>query len=190
MVGSEFIQHVAWALWFLAPAGTSIIGPMVAARLPKIEEWDTPVDLGHTWRGKRIFGDHKTWRGLVAGVVFGGLTGLFQMLVAQHANLSFIPPYAPNYNGAGAIWLGMLLGTGAGLGDCLKSLIKRQVGIAPGKHWFPFDQIDYIIGAYLLSAPFVHLIAADYLFGLAIWFGIHLISAYIGYLIHWKDEPF
>jgi CDP-2,3-bis-(O-geranylgeranyl)-sn-glycerol synthase len=32
-----------------------------------------PIDGGRTLGGKRIFGDHKTWRGLLAGIVVGAL---------------------------------------------------------------------------------------------------------------------
>jgi CDP-2,3-bis-(O-geranylgeranyl)-sn-glycerol synthase len=40
-----------------------------------------------------------------------------------------------------------LLGFGALAGDSIKSFFKRRVGVKPGKRWFPFDQIDFVIGA-------------------------------------------
>ena len=41
-------------------------------------------------------------------------------------------------------WLLLGLGCGVGAlgGDSIKSLIKRQLGIAPGRSWIPADQLD------------------------------------------------
>ena len=30
--------------------------------------------------------------------------------------------------------------------------MKRRVGVAPGKPWVPFDQFDYTLGAFALTA--------------------------------------
>jgi CDP-diglyceride synthetase len=34
-------------------------------------------------------------------------------------------------------------------GDAVKSFFKRRLGITPGKSWFPFDQLDFVLGAIL-----------------------------------------
>jgi CDP-2,3-bis-(O-geranylgeranyl)-sn-glycerol synthase len=185
----NLLQHIVWSLWFLGPAGAGNVAPLIAAHLPWAKHLNAPIDGGRTLRGKRLMGDHKTWRGLVAGLLFGGLAGALQLLLASHFDLRFIPAGAPHYASAEAIWLGMLLGIGALIGDAAKSIIKRQVGVPPGKHWIPFDQIDYIIGALLISAPFTRLSAEDMLIALLVWLGIHLGMSYVGYLIKWKDDP-
>ena len=33
----------------------------------------TPVDFGKSWKGKRLLGDGKTWRGFIGGALIGGL---------------------------------------------------------------------------------------------------------------------
>ena len=45
-------------------------------------------------------------------------------------------------------WLLLGLGCGVGAlgGDSIKSLIKRQLGIAPGRSWIPADQLDFVVG--------------------------------------------
>ena len=42
----------------------------------------TPVDFNRAWRGKRLLGDGKTWRGLFGGVGFGILVGLLMLAIA------------------------------------------------------------------------------------------------------------
>src|SRR5512136_1660138 len=42
----------------------------------------TPMDLGKSWRGRRILGDGKTWRGFLGGAVSGTAVGVLQIAVA------------------------------------------------------------------------------------------------------------
>jgi CDP-2,3-bis-(O-geranylgeranyl)-sn-glycerol synthase len=52
--------------------------------MPLIRHLDQPIDGGRSYRGRRIFGDHKTWRGILTGMVAGTLVvGLQQVLYAQ-----------------------------------------------------------------------------------------------------------
>jgi CDP-2,3-bis-(O-geranylgeranyl)-sn-glycerol synthase len=84
---------------------------------------------------------------------------------------------------------GFLSGMGALLGDAIKSFFKRRVNIKPGSTWFPFDQIDYIVGGILFLMPLIMLTLVQYLITFFVWFGMHLISTYIGYLLKLKDKP-
>jgi CDP-2,3-bis-(O-geranylgeranyl)-sn-glycerol synthase len=45
------------------------------------------------------------------------------------------------------------MGLGTAVGDAVKSFFKRRVGIAPGASWPVFDQIDFLLGAYLFVWP-------------------------------------
>jgi hypothetical protein len=92
--------------------------------------------------------------------------------------------------GPGFIWLlGPLLGCGDLLGDAIESFLKRQRGTAPGNPWFPFDQIDYIIGGLLFSLPIVRLAGTQYLAVFAVWFGMHLVTVFVFYHIGIRDKP-
>ena len=62
--------------------------PIFAARWPVIRAWDYPVDFGRSFRGHRIFGTHKTWRGLIVGIIFATFTLGLQVLLVR--NVSFI----------------------------------------------------------------------------------------------------
>lgn len=135
------------ALYFMLPAYVSNAVP------PLIKRWkflDKPMDFGIKIRGKRMFGPHKTWRGFFAGTVAG--TAVFMMQQTWTPTGSQIALF--DYSQA-SIWIGVALAAGALIGDAAKSLIKRQIGIAPGHPWPIFDQLDYVAGS-LLIASFWH----------------------------------
>lgn len=152
--------------------------PVFAANIPGLNKWNQPLDGGLAFHNKRILGDHKTIRGLVTGVIAGMLTAV--MLV------HFSPDV---YYGANPLLVGFLLSFGALLGDSVKSFFKRRVGIPSGKTWFPFDQIDYIVGGILLSLLVVQLSIKTYAVIFLLYFCLHVLSTTIGYLLRLKSSP-
>lgn len=81
------------------------------------------------------------------------------------------------------------MGAGALIGDAVESFFKRQAGIAAGKSWVPFDQVDYIIGGCLLSLFVVRLHFLDYLLILIVWVIVHFVAVYLGYLTGIRKRP-
>ena len=175
------MRDVLAAFLFFLPAGIANMSPVFANRIPVLNQWKTPMDLGVSWRGKRLLGNNKTWRGLAFGTFTAALTALLIRI--------FTNPSASLDIHATFVFAGALMGAGALLGDAVESCVKRQLNIAPGSSWFPFDQTDYIIGGLIMIYPIYHpslrLMAA---IGL-LYFGLHLISSYIGYLLGLKDKP-
>lgn len=167
------------AFWFFLPAGIANAAPLFACRLPGLKHWNTPIDFGKTYRGKPLFGTNKTWRGLIFGTCIAALVGFIQYRVVTYSVEStyFI------------LLSTAALGFGALAGDAIESFFKRQVGVKPGDKWFPFDQIDYIIGGLLAVAPFVSLSLGDILRVGILYFGLHIVFSYIGYLIGFKKSP-
>lgn len=135
------------ALWFYVPAYVANIAPvLVQGRL----EWlAAPMDGGRSWRGRRVLGDHKTWRGLMTGVLAGTVAFALQAAGHRAGVLSQLAWF--DYDRAGLL-PGVLLSAGALLGDALKSFLKRQLDIAPGASWLGPDQLDFFVGAYLCVA--------------------------------------
>lgn len=160
------------------PAGVANATPVVANHLPLIRKWKTPLDFGRQWHGKRLLGNNKRWRGLVTGAFLAGLTAL---LLA-----SFV---SPSWSLARVFVVGACLGFGALLGDALESCFKRQRGIAAGKPWFPFDQLDYILGGLVVARIFYRISWQQAAIIVAVYFGLHLLVAYLAYKIGWKDTP-
>ena len=183
------LDNLLFALWFFLPAGISNASAVVAAKLPLLKHWETPVDLCAKWRGKRLLGNHKTWRGLVVGTMLG-IAVVYLQTIAYDAS-QFIREFCGALDYGQVSWwgLGAALGFGALLGDAVKSFLKRRVGVPSGKSWFPFDQLDYIAGALVLSAPLVALSAEQVVWIIATWFGMHLLFSYLGYLLHFKEDP-
>lgn len=182
-------KQILFALWFFLPAGMSNVMPIFAAHIPWLKKYNAPLDFGKYYRGKRVFGEHKTWRGLLAGVIAGTLTlWLQQYLFVEYA---WVRSFASSvdYAALPTLLVGALFAIGALGGDALESFFKRQRGIAPGKGWFPFDQIDYIVGGAIATMPFVSLSLLQYIWLLFLWLIVHVASTVIGFMLKLKDSP-
>ncbi|MFC1801695.1 CDP-archaeol synthase [Nanoarchaeota archaeon] len=133
-------------LYYFLPAYFANMAPVI---LKKINFLKYPVDFNKKIGQKRIFGSHKTWGGLFLAIILGTLVFYLQKLV-------FTIPFFQNYSlidySQSSILLGLLLSSGAIIGDLVKSFFKRRISINPGKPWIPFDQIDYVLGALAFSA--------------------------------------
>ncbi len=181
------VSDVMFALWFFLPAGIANASPVIAKKIPLLNKWTTPIDFGKSYRDRRILGDNKTWRGVIFGAFSGGVTGSITYLVypqsIHYVSISILSPIVAMFV------VGASLGTGALVGDAVESFFKRQLGIKPGHSWFPFDQIDYIIGGLVFATPFVILSFKANLLILVTWFCAHLFWSYIAYLLKLKDKP-
>lgn len=110
-----------------------------------------PIDLGKTYKGKRILGDNKTLRGYIVGILSSIAVIYIQRWLYDYPffrNLSFV-----DYNSYNMLLLGFLVGFGVLFGDTVESFIKRRLNIAPGKPFAPWDQVDSVIGALIFVYP-------------------------------------
>jgi CDP-2,3-bis-(O-geranylgeranyl)-sn-glycerol synthase len=176
-----FIIPLIWAFWIMLPA--YIPNPAAA-----IFGGGTPIDLGRNFSdGKRIFGDGKTYRGLVIGILAGIITGI----ILIYLNFQF--PFAglPKQTFLSVI----LLATGALLGDLIKSFFKRRFGKERGTQWPIADQYDLVAGAFLLlliGDPvwlFSTVTLPEFLIILIITPVLHRATNIIGYLFRVKEVP-
>lgn len=143
------LYQIFSVLYFMLPAYFSNMAPVLFK-----DSWPSlakPIDGGRTFRGKRIFGDHKTWRGIVVGILTGtcafGIQKLFYEANLLHS-ISLL-----NYYDA-PLLTGFLLASGAIIGDAIKSFFKRQLGKKEGERWIPFDQLDFVVGALVFASLF------------------------------------
>lgn len=165
------------AVIFFLPAGVANLVPPLANKVPLLREWKTPLDFKQTYKGQRILGDNKTWRGLVSGTLGAMITSL---LVGYFIDLG---------STADELFVGFLLGSGALCGDAIESLAKRRVGIKPGDSWLPFDQLDYVIGGLVLVSFAVLLPISAIVYIVLTYFLLHLLVSYVGYLLGLKLKP-
>lgn len=185
----DIIQDILFALWFLLPAAVANMIPIIAAKIPMLSKLDAPIDGGKTFRGHALLGPHKTWRGIIAGVLVSTLVLWLQQLAVAHFDWATFLANGVDYAALPTLILGPLFAIGALGGDAVESFFKRQRNIKSGGSWVPFDQLDYIIGSVLVSLFFVILSPWQYLWIFIVWFLIHFLSTFIGYKLGLKDDP-
>lgn len=154
---------------------------------PYFKFLDHPLDLNKQWNNKPILGKNKTWRGLIFGTLSGILIIYLQKFLYHYdffKNISHI-----NYQTENILLIGFLLSFGALFGDAIKSLIKRQVGIKSGDRFFPWDQLDSLIGAGLLTSWLVYISLEMWLFYIVFTLLLHTTTNYISYKIGIKEVP-
>lgn len=183
------LQDILLAIWFFLPVALANAAPVFSAKIPFLKPFDAPMDGGMVWHGKRVLGSHKTWRGLLSGIVLATFVLWIQQLLV--ANTTWADSFTAqiDYAALPLFLLGPAFAIGALGGDALKSFFKRRIGVEAGKSWLPFDQLDYIIGGTLVSMFFVILTPLQYAWIFVLWFFLHLIASYIGYKIGLKDAP-
>lgn len=146
-----------------------------------------PVDFGKTLGGQPLFGDHKTWRGLITATACGGLFWMMMhTCVSRYAWADSLWPFDV------AIfpwWFGFLFAAGAILGDLVKSFFKRRVGVSPGAVWFPFDQIDFVLGASLVLGLFAEITPLMWVILISFGTIMHIVGNHVGYWLGIKHSP-
>jgi len=163
-------------LYFFLPAYVANMCPVFAAagRLP----------FGNAI-SPRLFGVHKTYRGIYASIIGAWLILLLQHYFQQQG--LFENWRLLDYSVLKLWILGLLFGGGAALGDLVKSFFKRSIGKKEGAPWFPFDQLDFVIGALLLVSSFYLLDPLRILVLLVVSPVLHFLVNVLGYLLKLKD---
>ncbi len=122
------VGTITTALLFIGPS-------YVANAAPLVFGGGRPLDGGKNFiDGRPIFGAHKTVRGLVAGILAGSLVGLGESLADPRLAIA-----------------GFAISLGAVLGDLLGAFVKRRLDMTPGRLFPVVDQLDFVLGALVLS---------------------------------------
>jgi len=176
------MNAVVQVLWLFVPAYLANMAPVLVRG--HFEALARPIDGGRSFCGVRILGDHKTWRGLLAGVVVGVLVWEVQRgLWLAGVGVSL----APFDYGAHPVLPGFLLALGTGIGDAVKSFFKRRIGIPPGHSWLVFDQLDFMVGAYAFLAPVYTAPLMPTLAALPVVLAGGIVVSAIGYWLHLRE---
>lgn len=156
-----------------------------------------PIDGGRTFRGKRLLGDNKTWRGFVVMVPATGLAflalGLLRIAVPQPFERGLWPV---------PLWQYALIGCWAGfafmLAEFPNSFLKRQLDVAPGQtpnqRWaaavcFVLDQTDSVLGALIAISLFVPVPLPAWVLLLVLGAGLHWLFNLVLFLVGAKTRP-
>ena len=172
-------------VYFFLPAYFSNMAPTFAKKAGILKFLAKPIDFGKQFKNKPVFGPNKTWRGLISGVVLGILIAYIQKFLWQFSyfqKISFL-----NYQEINVFFFGFLLSFGALFGDLISSFFKRRQDIPPGKSWIPFDQISFVIGAFLFVNPFFKISVLAWFYILFLSFFLHIIFNRIGFWLKISD---
>lgn len=171
------------ALWAMLPA-------YVPNNVAVLAGGGMPIDGGRTFRGQRLLGDGKTWRGTAAGIGVGTALAIGMDTAVTGATTVTglaLPPFP--------LVPALALPTGAMVGDIGASFLKRRLGRTRGSAVPGLDQLDFVVGALVLSA-----IVAPAWFGrvftgpvilvvLVVTPVLHVLTNGIAYLLDLKAEP-
>ncbi len=176
---NDVALKIVWALIAFLPAMATNALPVLTKVLFKVRH---PIDFNTNFiDGRRVLGDGKTWEGFALGLLGGSLVGLGYVYVSSNALWSL---YA------------ILTGLGALLGDLVNAFVKRRLGMREGAPFPPFDQVDYLMGSYIIiklskadSLLNVPLEPLSLLIAMAISLVLHPLTNFVAYLLRVKDVP-
>jgi CDP-2,3-bis-(O-geranylgeranyl)-sn-glycerol synthase len=183
------LEAIPQALWFFLPA-------FVANPMAVLFGGGPPIDFGRNLSdGQRLFGDGKTWRGLIGGTVSGAILGLLLSLPFQ-----ILAPSSSWWFGSPEIAFAAsaVLALGALLGDLVGAFVKRRMHLPRGAKAFGLDQYDFVVGGLLVSLlipswSVPRFFSGDALLGLlaiiVITPALHRAVNLVGYRMGKKHEP-
>lgn len=186
---ADFLLAMARALWLFLPLLFAAGMGGIVLRLDLLRRTRRPIDGGATFRSRRVFGDNKTWRGVLVAVVCGAAFAALQEHVVGDAVGGLL---VVDWAAVPSPLFGALMGLGATLGELPNSFVKRRLGIGPGKTttgpwsivFYAWDQVDLLLGAWPLIAawvrPSAQLVAASFVVAMLGHPAVSLVGWLIG----------
>jgi len=143
-----------------------------------------PLDFNKKINNRPVFGKHKTFRGLVFGVIFAIIITFIQFVF--YDNNILVDIAIIDYSN----WLliGLLMGSGAIFGDLIESFVKRRINYKSGKPFVPFDQLDFVVGGLIFISPLVVLSLNKVIVILILSFILHIIVNHVAYYTGIRKE--
>jgi CDP-2,3-bis-(O-geranylgeranyl)-sn-glycerol synthase len=178
----------AWSLWnlgwILAPAFIANGAALYSRKIKFLEPLAIPVDLESKWIDRRrVIGNSKTLRGFIFGMILSILAALVIFFASEYLGIKIFSSLS------NAVFLGALVGLGALLADAVKSFFKRRMGIKEGKNLLFFDQLDFLIGAFLIATPFIQFPLKFILVVITGTFILHILMNVFAFYMHLKKVP-
>ena len=173
----DMLMELLIALWVIMPA-------YAANLFPPFARGKIPIDGGRKVKEWRILGDGKTWEGFLIGLFVGVLVGLAEAYLRVPIE-SVYGLQLPQITVITAV----LIPLGALLGDLAGSFIKRRFRMPRGADAPFLDQLDFLMGALLLSYWFLDITAVTILIMFVITPVLHRLSSIVGFWLKLKREP-
>jgi hypothetical protein len=194
MMASRAAMELLRALYLFVPLIVASMVSAVILRFDLAHRLAAPIDFGAKVGGRRLFGDGKTWRGVVTAVVGASLGVAIQRAAAGTVvdRISVV-----DYRAVHPILFGTLLGLGATIGELPNSFVKRRLGIPRGKTargplsvlFWVWDQIDLLTLTWPMIAWIVHPSGGLVLASFVVALTVHPLAALIGFLLGARSSP-
>lgn len=174
---------------------------MVWCKSSILKKLNTPVDFKKNFiDGKRIFGENKTFKGILGYVIFNIISAVLWGFLCRILNIENYNFFFINYTNTFFynVLIGTLLGLAYSLFELPNSFIKRRIGIAPGKTtsglkkiFFIFlDQADSIFGCCLVVCVFFNLSLKFYFLYVIVGAITHIVINILLYLFKLRKNMF
>ena len=173
--------YILSSIYFFFPAGVANAFPPLANTFNILNGLNKPIDGGKQINGMAILGSHKTWRGLVSEIVICTLLVQLMFFLHTYYNFSFYQTIGFNYQAINSWLFGILMSMGIVFGDISFAFLKRRLRLRPGVAFVPFDQTNYVIGAFIFLQPLVRLSLEFWATLFILTFLLHILSNRIGY---------
>ena len=173
---ADLATLIIQSLWFIVPAyATNGFPPVMQGRCA--------LDCKRVFRGKRLFGDGKTWEGTLGGIIIGSLVGMIQVL--YQSRIEYLGLNLPVMT----MPLVIALCTGTMAGDVLGSFVKRRANIERGDSAPLMDQEGFLLMAFIFAVFAYQLSIPIVITLLIITPPIHWASNVCGYYMKFKKHP-
>ena len=160
-----------------------------------------PMDFNKNFiDGKRIFGDHKTWKGFFGYIIFNIIFTLLFSLLWKYTKLEELNFFYINHQNTLIynLLIGFLLGLFYALFELPNSFLKRRLDITPGKTingkkkilFIILDQADSVFGVALVVWMFYPIGIWIYLLYILIGTVTHLLINMMLYFMHLRKNMF
>ena len=169
-------------LYFMLPAVFANMAPVIVKN--RFNNLAIPLDFNKKINNKPIFGKHKTFRGLVFGVIFAIIIIFIQYVL--YSNDILVDLVIIDYSNW--LLLGVLAGLGTIFGDLMGSFVKRRLNYEPGKPFIPFDQIDAVVGTLIFIYPLVRLSLNRIIIIFVLSFVLHVTISRLAYILKVRKE--
>ena len=132
------------ATWLVLPVVLGGLGHVAVLKTNVLRSLAVPIDNGARLRGRPVFGENKTWRGIA---LMTGLTALASGTQAALARRNRWTSALDVLQSARVnAWLtGALCGLTYCLAELPNSFVKRQLGIAPGARATRASRLQYVV---------------------------------------------
>ena len=153
-------MRILETVYLIAPLLVAGIVHAPVIKLDLLSVLARPLDFGRTLRGQRIFGQNKTWRGLLL------MSAVSVLVVFAQSQLYALSPFRElsiiDYSHVSWLALGLALGLSYSLAELPNSFAKRRLGIPSGgvsrrgpRVQYVVDQADSAVGGTLALALFL-----------------------------------